>query len=315
MEPPRTFEPARDGQGSGDRTPSEEIGLILDHPPVLVERTLGIGARLTERWRHGAVHDSLPPMSEHVIMTYYGEEREISLQGNGRRIVSRTRPGTITIIPSGADGKWDVAGEIEVSHVYLSAARLEPIAEVLAKGQRIELLDRVGFADPVAARILELLSREAAVNDTSSRLFVEQAIDLLCTQLIRGHSSVGALREPEVKRGLAPWQVKRVTEYMHERIGEEISLNELAGVLHLSRFHFITAFRQATGKTPHEWLVLQRIGFAKKLLEDHRFSVTEVGLSVGYETPSSFAAAFRKVVGLTPTDFRRSLKAHPSLIV
>jgi AraC-like DNA-binding protein len=84
-------------------------------------------------------------------------------------------------------------------------------------------------------------------------------------------------------------------------------LNELAGVLHLSRFHFITAFRQATGKTPHEWLVLQRIGFAKKLLEDHRLSVTEVGLSVGYETPSSFAAAFRKAVGLTPTDFRRSL--------
>lgn len=46
-------------------------------------------------------------------MTYYGEERAISLQGNGRRIVSRTRPGTITIIPSGSDGKWDVAGPLK----------------------------------------------------------------------------------------------------------------------------------------------------------------------------------------------------------
>jgi len=307
MEQRRTFEPARDGRAGGDRTPSEEIGLILDNPPLLIERTLGSGTRLTERWRHGAVHDSLPPMPDHVIMTYYGEEREITLQGGGRRIVSRTRPGSITIIPSGADGRWDVAGAIEVSHVYLPASRLEPVAELLAKGQRIELLDRVAFDDPVAARIMELLSREAAANDASSGLFIEQAIDLLCTQLIRGHSSVRALPEPEVKRGLAPWQVKRVTEYMLERLGEELSLNEIAGILHLSRFHFCTAFRQATGKTPHEWLVLQRIGFAKKLLVDRLLSVTEVGLSVGYGTPSAFAAAFRKVAGVTPTDFRRSL--------
>jgi SAM-dependent methyltransferase len=54
------------------------------------------------------------------------------LQGGGRRIASRTRPGSITIIPSGSDGRWDVAGSIEVSHVYLPASRLEPIAEVLA---------------------------------------------------------------------------------------------------------------------------------------------------------------------------------------
>jgi AraC family transcriptional regulator len=81
---------------------------------------------------------------------------------------------------------------------------------------RSELLDHVAFDDPVAARIMELLSREVAIIDASSRLFVEQAIDLLCTQLIRGHSSVGALPYPELRRGLAPWQVKRVTEYMYD---------------------------------------------------------------------------------------------------
>ena len=307
MEQHRKFDPTRAEHAGGDRTPSEEIGLILDKPPILIEGKLASGTRLTQRWSHGAVHDSLPPMGQHVIMTYYGEEREIMLQGDRRRITSRIRPGSITIIPEGSDGRWDVVGSIEVSHVYLPASRLQPIADVLAKGQRIELLDRVAFDDPVAARIMELLSREVAIIDAPSSLFVEQAIDLLCTQLIRGHSSVGALPDPEIRRGLAPWQVKRVTEYMLEHISEELSLNELAGILHLSRFHFCTAFRQATGKTPHEWLVLQRIGFAKKLLEDRPLSVTEVGLSVGYGTPSAFAAAFRKVVGVTPTDFRRSL--------
>jgi len=312
MEQHRTFDPTRaehagGEHAGGDRTPGEEIGLIIDNPPVLIEGALESGTRLTQRWSHGAVHDSLPPMADHFIMTYYGEEREIMLQGDRRRITSRIRPGSITIIPEGSAGRWDVAGSIEVSHVYLRASRLQPIADVLAKGQRIELLDRVAFYDPIAARIMQLLSREVAIIDGSSRLFVEQAIDLLCTQLIRGHSSIGALPDPEIRRGLAPWQVKRITEYMLEHIGEELSLNELAAILHLSRFHFCTAFRQATGKTPHGWLVLQRIGFAKKLLEDRLLSVTEVGLSVGYGTPSAFAAAFRKVVGVTPTDFRRSL--------
>ncbi|MBX7220038.1 MAG: AraC family transcriptional regulator [Blastocatellia bacterium] len=290
-----------------DRPTSEEIGEILDRPPVLIEETMRCGTRLTQRWQHGAVHNSLPALADHVIMTYYGQDREIRFQGDEGRFASRTRPGSITIIPAGSAGRWDVAGSIEVSHVYLPAERLRAAAEILNTGQRIELLGRVGFADPVAAGILELLSREAGADDPSARLFVEQAIDLLNTQLIRGHSSVRALPTPEVKRGLAPWQIKRVTEYMNEHLGDEISLNELAGVVHLSRFHFVTAFRLATGKTPHEWLVLQRIGRAKQLLGDLFLNITEIGLSVGYGTPSAFTAAFRKVVGVPPTEFRRAL--------
>jgi AraC family transcriptional regulator len=53
--------------------------------------------------------------------------------------------------------------------------------------------------------------------------------------------------------------------------------------------------------------VNQRIGMAKKLLEGRALDITEVGLAVGYSTPSAFTAAFRKVVGCTPTDFRRRL--------
>jgi AraC family transcriptional regulator len=62
----------------------------------------------------------------------------------------------------------------------LSFVKTRSILSTSGLGQRIELLDRVAFDDPVAARIMELLSREDAIIDASSRLFVEQAIDLLC---------------------------------------------------------------------------------------------------------------------------------------
>ena len=55
------------------RSASEQIGLILDKPPLVVPDDLGGGTRLTQRWKHGAVHDRLAGMPDHVIMTYYGD--------------------------------------------------------------------------------------------------------------------------------------------------------------------------------------------------------------------------------------------------
>jgi AraC family transcriptional regulator len=136
---------------------------------------------------------------------------------------------------------------------------------------------------------------------------VEQAIDLLCRHLIKGHSSIGALPTSAARHGLADWQVKRVTGYMRDHMDEEMGLQELATLLDLSRFHFCTAFRMATGHTPREWLTVQRIQRAKALLTDPKLPITDIALMVGYQTPSSFAATFRKIAGVTPTEFRRSL--------
>jgi AraC family transcriptional regulator len=292
-------------RGTGDAV--ERIARILDRPPEVAGEPLQGETLLTNRWGHGALHDTLAGMSTHVVMTYYGLDQDIVWRTDGRRLASRTRSGTITLIPEGHDGRWDIAGPIEVSHVYLPDVRLQAAANQLAGGKRIELLGRVGFQDPAAARIMELLSREAGAGDPSSRLFVEQAIDLLCIQLIRGHSSIAALEVAAPRGGLADWQVKKVTGYMREHMDEEIGLEELAALVNLSRFHFCTAFRKATGHTPHNWLMMQRIGEARRLLAVPELPVTDVALAVGYQTPSAFTAAFRKLVGMTPSEFRRRL--------
>ncbi len=94
---------------------------------------------------------------------------------------------------------------------------------------------------------------------------------------------------------------------MREHLDEPVGLDVLADLAGLSRFHFCTAFRQATGATPHAWLVQMRIERARQLLADPALPVTDVALAVGYETPSSFAAAFRKLTGVTPSAFRQRL--------
>jgi AraC family transcriptional regulator len=284
----------------------DEIGRILDKPPQLAEQVLRGDTRLTRRWGHGELHDHLPGMAGHVIMTYYGAAQEIEWRSGNQRAASRTRPGSITIIPEGSDSHWNIHGSIEVSHVYLTDQRLQSCADQLARGQRVELLNRLGFEDPSASRVMEMLAQEGVRNDPASRLFVEQAIDLLCLQLLRAHSSFGVLA-PTPRCGLADWQIKRVTGYMTDRLDQEIGLDELAAIAGLSRFHFCTAFRLATGQTPHQWLTALRISRARRLLAEPVLPITEIALAVGYQTPSSFAASFRKIAGITPSEFRRAL--------
>lgn len=296
--------PLKDSEGSLDA-----MAQILDRPPITLSDGLRGDTLLTGRWQHGPVHDTLAALPAHVIVAHHGGDGDMSLRASGGiNLRSRSRMGTMVIIPKGQDGRWDITGNSDVSHVYLTHGRLASTVEEMTNGRDFDLVNRVAFADPTVVNLVTMLSNEAMAAEGSSRLFVEQAIDLLCTQLVRGHSSFGALPDPAAKRGgLADWQVKRVTNYMRSMMEQEIGLDELAALVQLSRFHFCTAFKKATGRNPHETLTMMRIARAKELLVDAALPVTEIGLCVGYQTPSSFAASFRKTVGMSPSEFRRRL--------
>jgi len=299
--------PGSSATSAGSPSAADEISKIIDTPVALNGEVLRGDTRLTQRWVHGAIHDKLPGMRGHVVMTYYGAAKEIAWSSGAARQSSRTRPGSITLIPEGHDGKWNIEGPLEVSHVYLTEQRLQNIADLLGGGGRVELLDRIAFDDAASAHILEMLSQSSVTNDPASRLFVEQAVDLLCTQLIRAHSSIGALQPAEPRRGLANWQVKRITGYMRDFIDRDIGLEELARLVGLSQFHFCTAFRLAVGKSPHHYLTALRMTRARELLAEPGLSIIQVALAVGYQTPSAFTASFRKATSLTPSAFRRGL--------
>jgi AraC family transcriptional regulator len=107
--------------------------------------------------------------------------------------------------------------------------------------------------------------------------------------------------------GLAGWQQRRVIEFMEAHLADTISLATLADMVQLSRYHFVRAFKESFGEPPHRYWTMRRIERAKALLADPHASVTAVALDVGFGTPSAFSAAFRRVVGRKPTDYRRML--------
>ena len=73
----------------------DEISKIIDTPVALNGEVLRGDTRLTRRWTHGAIHDPLPGMRGHVVMTYYGGTNAISWRSGAARVTSRTRPSSV----------------------------------------------------------------------------------------------------------------------------------------------------------------------------------------------------------------------------
>jgi AraC family transcriptional regulator len=261
---------------------------------------------LTRRWRRDGFDGYAPGMAGHLVATYHSADQHCAWTCEGRRLSDRLRQGVVTVVAEGHDGDWLLGGPVMVSHVYLTQQRLLNSAVQLGTGRRVEVLDRVGFDDPVLARILEALSDNDLLDDPAGQLLIERGVDLVCLQLLRRHIGSVVASTP-ARGGLAQWRLRRVTDYMLMHLDRPVGLDELAAQAQLSRYHFCTAFRIATGRTPHVWLTEQRMARARRLLADPTLSVSEIALAVGYATPSAFATSFRRMVGMTPSDYRRAL--------
>ena len=94
---------------------------------------------------------------------------------------------------------------------------------------------------------------------------------------------------------------------MREQLAEDISVESLASLVELSPFHFSRVFKQTTGLSPLQFVTRERITRAQQMMRETKRSLIEIALEVGYTSPSAFAQVFRRVVGVTPTEFRSAL--------
>lgn len=281
---------------------------LLDKPPPLTPTILSCGSRFTRRWTRQEFHGYVPGMSGHLIATYYSDPQYCASTMEGRRKEGLLRPGAVTVVADRHDAYWDSNGPVNVSHVYLTKARLQDCTNEIGSSQHADILDRIGIEDAISAHILAVLSDDDILLEPSERVLIERGVDLLCLQLLRRHCSVPASKSaPHACGGLSRFQIKRITDYAMAHLDHPIGLEELAAQAGLSRYYFCTAFRTATGSTPHTWLTNRRMARARDLLVNQALSISDVALAVGYSTPSAFTASFRKIVGVTPSNYRRNL--------
>lgn len=100
-----------------------------------------------------------------------------------------------------------------------------------------------------------------------------------------------------------PLIVNAVAQYIDEHYDDEITASDLASFAHISEFHFCRVFQAVTGDTPGEFLQKHRLHQAYKLIKSAESkTVIDIALAVGYQNHSSFARAFKRYFGVSPSD-------------
>lgn len=284
------------------RCPVGEMSRVLKTTPVHIASDLSGGA--IAQWSHDAFHETVEPMTDHVIMTYIGTVQRLERR-NGNSIISGTaRDGAVTIIPAGSTSRWDIYQPMNIIQLYLPNATLGRVALEANIAAPPDLLERTALPDLVTSRLLTSAADAVDGNNTLDTLFRQQISDLLATRLLSAHTGRTSAYQPMLG-GLAPKVLSRAIERLRSDIDADVSLVSLASDSGLSRFHFCRAFKTSTGLSPHNWLRRYRLEQAMNILRDTDDSVAMVAAALGYASQTAFAAAFKKLTGETPSDWRK----------
>jgi AraC family transcriptional regulator len=216
----------------------------------------------------------------------------------------RNFSGKLGLVPAGYRySGWQTPSAFNRG-VYIHIDPAGPLLDPEWRFSDVELRPSLFFEDrDLWDTILKL---KAQIESPLSRTYAEALGIILAHDLLRLHGKASVARAPQ--GGLAGWQQKRVAEYIDAHLDTETSLADLANVAKLSPFHFARSFKNSFGEPPHRYLMHRRIERAKALLDDPAKSVMEIAHAVGFSDPASFAAAFHKAVGTTPTSYRRGIR-------
>ena len=107
-------------------------------------------------------------------------------------------------------------------------------------------------------------------------------------------------------------RIKRVIDFIHDHLDEELSVEQLGAVAGFSQYHFHRLFTACTGISVARLIQLMRLKRASfQLAFNSAYSITDIALDAHYENSESFSRAFKKAFGQTPSEFRASPAWQP----
>jgi AraC family transcriptional regulator len=255
----------------------------------------------------------IPAVAEpHIVQVLSGtavvEERELF----GPWLTTRVQTGDffLTASKSPYELRWRVVGSqpFQAMHLHLGLPVFTRAVEEACEKDpgAMHLRDLSGFKDGFLATLIEALRKELTSHRSASSLFIQGVAQSLAVHLVRNYADQ-AKDNQEYKGGLPGFKLRKVTDSMVANLGDEFSLIRLAREAEMSEFHFSRLFKRTTGLTPSQYFTHLRMETARRLLRETNKSVIEIGLEVGYTSPSHFAQIFRREVGISPTEYRRQM--------
>ncbi|QTF08912.1 AraC family transcriptional regulator [Brenneria izadpanahii] len=217
-------------------------------------------------------------------------------------------PDRFCLMPKQSVTTWDIRGDLSFVHLYYDDSHFRRLAEQTwdRSPASIRTEERI-FGDDAQ---ITTLYRQFLLNyswaDPANQLALSSAATLLLIHTLRQYTQL-QWTLPKVRGGLAPAVLRRVKEMMESRLGDPLTLDELAAEAGLSEFHFARMFRQSEGMAPHQYVLKRRLARAEEMLRHSSLAITEIALICGFSSASHFSHSFKSERGMTPSALRRTL--------
>ncbi len=156
--------------------------------------------------------------------------------------------------------------------------------------------------DERLATLMLAMREEVLEGCPSGRLFGE-SVSLALLGYLAGKYATPRPADP-VEAGLSPAQKRALVDYVRASLAGNISVTELAGLVHMSASHFAHVFKASFGVTPYRFVMQERIEGAKDMLARTELSASQIAMAFGFSSQSHFVKVFRQFAGVTPKQYK-----------
>lgn len=257
----------------------------------------------------GYIATALPDLA--LVLFRGGPMRLEQRSPRGPWRATQMLPGDLMLRPGGGppyEVRWQslTPESTQTLHLHVAQQVLARTAEeVGGNSANLSLVGRAGFQDPLLMQIGFALWRELEQPASAGKLYAQTAAQMLAVHLLR-HYTAAPVEIKEPTRGLTPQQMRRVVDFIQAHLGQDLSLEALAQQTGFSPYHFTRLFRQATGESPHRFVLGRRIERAEHLLKVTDLPLAQIALESGFANQSHLTRVFREQRGLTPRAFRQA---------
>lgn len=224
----------------------------------------------------------------------------------------KTSPGDIWINPPRTPFSHDIS---EPCHFVILAVEEKQFLDSCTlnlKGKALQFLNNYNVHDETIKGIIDLFYLEAGTGARNGYSYLKNLIALLATQYIQNYSNYNDLQNRrETSSKFDRTQIDKIDHYIAANMSGPISVEDLADLLHCSKFYFLREFKKRVGITPYQYLMEKRLEQARNLLTSTQANIASVAFDLGFNDQAHFTRAFKNQFGLTPGQYQKQIREQP----
>ncbi|NLZ91816.1 MAG: helix-turn-helix transcriptional regulator [Clostridiales bacterium] len=244
-------------------------------------------------------HFAMPKVE---VQSFFTDNKEIDLPKN---TILATNPGQ-NLRVSPINVKYHNSNDIKFVCMFIETHKLQELSK--AEYNKTDLLfkNNISYLNNNILALISQLEAESRNKQLGYRFILDcLSIEISVNMLRELKSNMPGMRE--LRKYTAKNEINTVIDYLWEDVNKEFSLDKLSRIANLSPYYLVRLFKDNTGKTPYAYYMDIKISKAIEYLRAGKHSMTEVSFILGFSSHSHFSSIFKKKVGMTPSDFIKSV--------